>query len=148
RTAEPAEAGQRGRTGWLRGWHMCGRLGARGSAWSQVASRAAWRPRRRPRRERRGRQGIVSINRERGGRELLEVEVLRLLDRDADELNLSSRKCARGFVLFADRITTVAPDTQAIARQRELAKLRPHVALRHDLVVDVERRRADRLLIR
>ena len=52
------------------------------------------------------------------------------------------------FVVFADRVTAVAPDAEAVARQRELAWLCLHISMRDGLVVHVELRLAERLAVR
>ncbi len=56
-------------------------------------------------------------------------------------------KRAGRLVLLTHGVAAVAPDAQAVARQRELADLGPHRAFRHDLVVDVELGRPERLLV-
>src|SRR5215472_12445362 len=77
---------------------------------------------------------------------LLEVEVLRLLDRDSDEQDLPALEAARRLVLLAHRVGAVGADAEAAA-EAELARLRPHRALGDELVVDVELRGAHRLAV-
>src|SRR5262249_56864507 len=77
---------------------------------------------------------------------LLEVEVLRFLDRDPDKEDLPALELARRLVLLAHRVGAVGADAEAAA-EAELARLRPHRALGDELVVDVELRGAQRLAV-
>src|SRR5437899_1491782 len=78
---------------------------------------------------------------------LLEIEVLVLPDADADAEYLPASERGRRLVFLADVVAAVAADAEAVTRQRELACLRPHRPFRDDLVVDVELRLADRLVV-
>src|SRR5262249_15080053 len=50
-------------------------------------------------------------------------------------------------VILADVVPTITADAETVPRQRELAHLRPHRALPHDLVVYVQFGRPDRLAV-
>src|SRR5262245_16151416 len=53
----------------------------------------------------------------------------------------------RRLVVLADVVPAVTADAETVSRQRELADLGPHRALRDDLVVDVQFRGPDRLAV-
>src|SRR5215471_11944765 len=76
----------------------------------------------------------------------LEIEVLRLLDRDPDEEDLPTLEPAGRPVLLAHRVGTVGADADAAA-EAELARLRLHRPLGDDLIVDVELRGTHRLAV-
>src|SRR5262245_36499677 len=84
---------------------------------------------------------------ERCVRQLFEVEVLRLFDRDADKEDRAALELAGRLVALADGIAAVTPDAETIARERALAGLRLHISLCDDLFVDVYLGLTERLAV-
>src|SRR5262249_20213991 len=76
-----------------------------------------------------------------------EIEVRVFADVDPDAKNRSALERARQLVLLADVVAAVATDAEAVATEGELADLRPHRAMRDDLVVNVELAGPRRLLV-
>ena len=79
--------------------------------------------------------------------QLLQVEVLRFLDRDTDELDGPTFKCPGGLVARSDCVTAIVADAESVARQGELANLCAHWTFRHNFLVDVELRLAHGLVV-
>src|SRR5262245_19829580 len=80
--------------------------------------------------------------------ELLEVEILFLLDSDCDAQDLPALELAGRLVVLADRVAAVEADAEAVAGQRELARLSLHRPFGGQLVVDIEAGFADGLHVR
>src|SRR5262249_11102605 len=76
----------------------------------------------------------------------VQIDVRAQVHRNAEDR--ATFESARRLVFLAHGIPAVVADAEAIARQRELARLRAHAAFRYGLVVHIQSRLAKRLSFR
>src|SRR5262245_54157304 len=88
-----------------------------------------------------------SVAGERAGRLGFEVEIRLFAHIDPDAEDRAALERARRLVLLADVVAAVASDAEAVAGERELAHLCAHRPFSDDLVVHVELRLPDRLVV-
>src|SRR5262245_2793731 len=79
-----------------------------------------------------------------GSRELLQVEILPLLNRHTDAVDVAVLELARRLIVLADRVAAVAADAEAVAGKGELTELGLHLARSDRLFIDVEGGRTKR----